>query len=79
MDGRNDRDFTPLLEAAQAGHAEVCKLLLVTGKANLEETSPNGGTPLLLAAVNGDIEVCELLLKGGSDPEKKEPVMLQTS
>ena len=52
--------FTPLLVAAQRGHAEVCKLLLETGKANVKETNPNGNTPLLLAANGGHTELCEL-------------------
>ena len=30
--------FTPLLAAAQNGHTEICKLLLETGKGNIEET-----------------------------------------
>ena len=39
-----DQGFTPLLIAAQFGHNEACELLLDEGKANIEETEPDGET-----------------------------------
>ena len=50
VDTRNKNGFTPLLAAAQRGHTEVCKLLLETGKTDIEETLPDGNTALNLAA-----------------------------
>ena len=47
---KDEKGWTPLLIAAYKGHTEVCELLLEKGKANIEETTPNGNTALILAA-----------------------------
>ena len=70
----NERDedgFTPLLEAARIGHAEVCQLLLERGKADTEETTPHGNTALNLAASNGHASTVVLLLLKGAKVETK--------
>ena len=56
--------FTPLLIAVARGHTAVCELLLVQGKANVNETK-DGFTPLLVAAQRGHFEICKLVLKTG--------------
>ena len=46
-----------LVVAAMFGHTEVCKLLLRMGKANVNETTPEGFTPLLAVAQEGHTRV----------------------
>ena len=61
-----DQGFTPLLVAAQRGHAEVCELLLERGKANIEETDNDGDTALNLAATKGHASTVAMLLSKGA-------------
>ena len=65
------RGLTPLLAAAQFGHTEVCKLLLEKGKANIEETGPEG-TALITAATNGHSSTVALLLPKGARVDARE-------
>ena len=71
MDAR-DRGFTPLLAAAQGGHIEVCKLLLETGKANIEETTLFGNTALNVAADDGHASTVALLLSKGARVDTRD-------
>jgi len=54
-----------LIEAAQNGHAEVCRQLLTDG-ANVNQEAYAGNTALTEAAQNGHAEVCEILLNAGA-------------
>ena len=57
---------TPLSWAAENGHLEVVRLLLATGKAEVDSKDNNyGRTPLSWAAENGHLEVVRLLLATG--------------
>ena len=56
-----DQGFTPLLIAAQRGHTDVCELLLQRGRANIEDTTPDGSTALNMAAGEGFERTVELL------------------
>jgi ankyrin repeat protein len=62
-DLKDESGQTPLLLAAIYGHNTVVKLLLATGKVNLEaEDTKYGRTPLSWAAVSGHTAVLKLLL-----------------
>ena len=67
-----DQGFTPLLAAAQFGHTEVCKLLLETGKANIEETGPYGHTALRIAANKGHSSTVAMLLSQGARVDSRD-------
>ena len=57
---------TPLSYAAGKGNEVVVKLLLDTGKVDVEAKDNYGLTPLLLAAKNGHAAVMKLLLDSGN-------------
>jgi ankyrin repeat protein len=64
-DGRTGK--TPLIEAAERGHVDMCRLLLAAG-ADLERgTQVNGRQPLALAVRAGQKDVVLALLEGCSD------------
>ncbi|KAL1862025.1 hypothetical protein Plec18170_000849 [Paecilomyces lecythidis] len=67
----SDFDKSSLLWAAERGHEAVVKLLLQTGKADLNLKDPEfGKTPLSYAAENGHKAIAELLLGTGKvDPD----------
>jgi hypothetical protein len=56
---------TPLLWAAEQGHKAVVKLLLETGKVDIDVKDSSGWTPLLWAAEQGHEAVVKLLLEIG--------------
>lgn len=62
--------MTPLLEAAETGHADTVKILLERGAdPNLAETGQSigrGTTPLKAAVMNGDVIAIRYLLDGGA-------------
>jgi ankyrin repeat protein len=71
IDDQDEFGATPLINAANFGHAGVIKLLLehgarvdvVAGKKNL--------TPLHCAVISGDVESVRLLIKAGSSLEAR--------
>lgn len=71
IETRDDWEGTPLIYAAEAGHAEIIKLLLERG-ANIESryiTKRNRQTPLSLAAEKGFKEAVGVLLERGANIE----------
>ncbi len=62
-----DRSYTPLMDAAQKGDHNMCKILLEAG-ANPDVKSKDGQTALVLATGRGDVELCKLLISCGADP-----------
>lgn len=58
--------FTPLREAAAAGHTEVVRLLLAHGARVDVENHWTGGTPLRAALANGHADIVKLLEKAGA-------------
>ncbi len=71
---RNQRGETSLLRASFWGYAEVARLLIEKGKADVNKANPDdddGWTPLHKAAFQGRNEVIEILLKHGADPNRK--------
>ena len=61
---KSNIDGTPLHNAAENGHFEICKLILdeITEKnpANIDEIG--GDTPLHIAAKNNQLEICKLIM-----------------
>lgn len=63
-----DRGYSPLMDAAQAGSAELVKLFIEKGgDPNLK--SKDGQTALVVAVGRNDADVARLLLEGGADPD----------
>lgn len=62
--------WTPLLEAAAHGQAEVAKLLLAHG-ANVNKAAEWGDTPLHIAILGGHSEVVALLVRGGANVDQR--------
>lgn len=52
---------TPLSLATEEGHDAVVKLLLATGKVNVDSKDVSGWTPLSLAAEEGHEAIVKLL------------------
>lgn len=73
IDVRDRNGWTPLIRAAWAGDALLCKQLLDAG-ANPNITNQNGTTPLMYAVASpetvGGKRVAQLLLAHGADPDR---------
>lgn len=66
---------TPLLYAALNGHVAVIKLLLATGKANVDLKDEINGTPLSYAIYSGNGTVVKLLLKKGTKVDSEDTII----
>ncbi|KAG2445106.1 hypothetical protein HYH02_008973 [Chlamydomonas schloesseri] len=66
-------DKTPLHTAVEAGDAELVRLLLDTGRCNVNLLDFDKAAPLHLALEAGDDELVELLLRAGADPDLHNP------
>jgi ankyrin repeat protein len=65
--------YTPLILAAQHGHADVIAPL-IAANADVNAKTMNGTTPLMLAAASGSVDAVKLLLDKGADVNAKESV-----
>lgn len=65
IEAKSKRGCTPLLLAADCGHAQVADILLEHG-ANLNARSENGGTPLIWAACHNHVETAKVFLTHGA-------------
>ena len=63
-----DRGYSPLMDAAQAGAVELAKLFLGRG-ANPNLASKDAQTALIVAVGRNDAEISRLLLERGADPD----------
>lgn len=74
------RGHSPLSLAARKGHEAIVKLLLETGRMNIDMKDFNGWTPLAWAAYMGHEAVMKLLLETGrvdvesSDSGRRTPL-----
>ena len=73
VDSPDDDGNTPLALAASKGHADMCKLLLDTGKVDVDKPCARGKRyPLHLAAGFGHAEAVRVLLLAGANREVRD-------
>ena len=70
--------YTPLMMAAEQGHAAVIAALLAAG-ADVKAANATGTTPLMLAALSGDARAVTMLVENGAEVDAKEKSMQQTA
>jgi ankyrin repeat protein len=69
---KNKRGFTtPLIAAAQNGHAEVVEALILHG-ADLNKPNKAIETPIFKAINHGNLAIVEILIKNGADINKAD-------
>lgn len=77
--------FTLLYQAADRGYEEIVKLLIDSGKFDLDYTDSSGEAPLVVAAANGHEGIVKLLLDSGkfnldyTDSSGKTPIFVATA
>ena len=76
MNARRTDDFSVLMYAAKAGHAESVEFL-VAKKADLNAKAITGETALTLAAEKGHVEVVRRLVELGADIRTTEEMGIQ--
>lgn len=64
VNARDDRDSTPLLEAARYGHNDIARVLIAAG-ADLKAKDKDGKTALMLAVQGNHDEVVRVLRQAG--------------
>src|SRR5918993_134332 len=69
--------YTPLMMAAEQGHANVIAALL-TGGADAKTANLMGTTPLMLAAASGNPQAITTLVENGAEIEAREKTFGQT-
>jgi ankyrin repeat protein len=65
VDAIGHGDFTALIAASQAGHAEIVRLL-IAAKADLNRVNQAGNTALMIAAEKEHNEIVKLLTEAGA-------------
>jgi ankyrin repeat protein len=70
--------YTPLMMAAEQGHAAVIAALLSAG-ADVKAANATGTTPLMLAARSGDARAVTMLVENGAEVDAREKSMQQTA
>jgi hypothetical protein len=63
---------TPLKLTIQWHHREAAKLIIESGKADLNAKDPEGRTPLLVALTNAENDVAQMLIDKGADIKAKD-------
>ncbi|GLC46083.1 hypothetical protein PLESTM_001823500 [Pleodorina starrii] len=66
-------DKTPLHMAVEVGDAEAVRVLLGTGRCNVNLLDFDKASPLHLALDAGDEELAEMLLRAGANPDQPNP------
>ena len=70
-----DRGYSPLMDAAQAGSADLVRLFLERG-ALPDKSGKDGQTALVVSVGRNDVEVARLLVSGGADPDLSDKLGL---
>ncbi|XP_030375768.1 ankyrin repeat and KH domain-containing protein mask isoform X4 [Scaptodrosophila lebanonensis] len=70
VEDKGQKDSTPLMEAASAGHLDIVKLLL-NHNADVNAHCATGNTPLMFACAGGHVDVVKVLLKHGANVEEQ--------
>ncbi len=70
LEGRDDRNWTPLMISAFNGNLDFARLLIQCG-ARVSPRDNNGYTPVHWAAYNGHVEVLKLLMEKGADADTR--------
>ncbi|CAG8452049.1 4542_t:CDS:2 [Acaulospora morrowiae] len=68
----NKKNITPLMIAAYNGHADVCRILIDIGYANVDPQDDSGKTSLTLASYEGHAQTVEVLLARGANVNIKD-------
>ncbi|KAL5283184.1 ANKRD17 family protein [Megaselia abdita] len=68
VEDKGQKDCTPLMEAASAGHLDIVKLL-IAHNADVNAQCATGNTPLMFSCASGHVEVVKELLKHGANVE----------
>ena len=63
-----DRGYSPLMDAAQAGSADLVRLFLDKG-ATPDLTGKDGQSALVVSVGRNDVDVVRFLVSGGADPD----------
>ncbi len=63
-----DRGYSPLMDAAHAGSADLVRLFLEKG-AKADLTGKDGQTALVVSVGRNDVEIARLLVSSGADPD----------
>lgn len=71
-------NYTPLILAAEAGHAPAIDALVAAG-ADVKGTTASGVTPLMLASASGQVEAVKTLIARGADVNTAEPSRGETA
>ncbi|XP_070174105.1 transient receptor potential cation channel subfamily A member 1-like [Littorina saxatilis] len=67
----NDKGSTALYWAVRYGHTDTVRLLITTGRADVNVTRKLGlVSPIILACALGYLPIVKLLLEGGADPNQ---------
>jgi len=70
----DDRNRTPLHEAAEHGHESVVRLLVVTYKARINAVDVDGQTPIMLAAKHYHTGCAVVFLQNGATADFTHPI-----
>uniref|UniRef100_A0A183BN87 ANK_REP_REGION domain-containing protein n=1 Tax=Globodera pallida TaxID=36090 RepID=A0A183BN87_GLOPA len=59
--------FSPLYYAAHFGHLDVCRMLLLNARVDVNKAEIDGERPLRIAALHGHLPVVRFLVENGAD------------
>lgn len=68
VEDKGQKECTPLMEAASAGHVDIIRLL-ISHNADVNAQCATGNTPLMFACAGGHVEAVKELLKHGANVE----------
>jgi len=74
VDTLDSCQWSPLMKAAQNGHEDIVRLLILQG-ANLEQADKGNYTALLLAASRNHANIVEILIKNGAQLDHQEDTL----